>query len=258
MILLLELLALARLAACSPVPCVASCSLNGACIAGECRCNLGWRGADCGGLDLVDGAARLLWPPPERRASSWGGTVVRDGRVHRLYVSEMANGCGLSTWRTNSQIVAATSRTGSLGPYKAPTVLVPPFAHNARFVPSTPRSPHILLHIGGYDQAPKKGCGGGVTTARRLRSSDDDRPPLGARILVAERMSGPWNATRFTCEKAHANCDFANPSLAVDPDGGALAAYKVIHGPRRGGAINFARAPTWKGPFSPVGGAGRR
>lgn len=247
------LVALGRVAGCP-----ASCSLNGDCVADRCHCFPGWRGADCGALDVGARAARVLWPPAERfaAASSWGGSVVRDGKFHRLFVSEMAGGCGLSTWRSNSRIVGATSRAGPLGPFKASTVLVPPFGHNARLVAATARSPHLLLHIGGYATRSETSCAGGVTGSRprgRRLGAAAARPPLGARVLYASDLRGPWNATALTCAAGHANCDFANPSMAVDPaSGAALAAYKVIHGPRRGGAIAFARAPSWRGPYEPV------
>ena len=243
--------------------CIASCSGNGRCVEDACACAAGWRGADCGALDVVADRAVALWPPPERIAStsSWGGTVVADeGGRHRIFVSEMAGGCGLATWRTNSMIVSAASRSGGpLGPYKkASEVLVPPFGHNAQMIRKTARSPWILMHIGGYDHAPKRGCRGGITPAaggRRLAAAGAkrSRPALGSRVLYADALDGPWNETVLRCGPAHANCDFANPSMAVDPEtGAALAAYKVIHGPRRGQAISFATAPTWRGPFEPV------
>ncbi|KAK7250332.1 hypothetical protein SO694_00007353 [Aureococcus anophagefferens] len=85
---------------------------NGARVAaGACRCKDGWRGPDCGALDLVDGG-RPLWPPASRfgAASSWGASVVAHDGAHWIFVSEMAAGCGLATWRSNSMVVAAERR----------------------------------------------------------------------------------------------------------------------------------------------------
>ncbi|KAH8054687.1 hypothetical protein JL722_8629 [Aureococcus anophagefferens] len=178
-----------------------SCSANGALVAGACRCKDGWRGPDCGALDLVDGG-RPLWPPASRfgAASSWGASVVAHDGAHWIFVSEMAAGCGLATWRSNSMVVAARSGDGPLGPYAAAEVLVPPFGHNAArapasFVPArarltptadddpgTAKSPWILLHIGGYRVEAKRTCGGGVTTPERRR--------------LAGRARGAGRATR--------------------------------------------------------------
>ncbi|KAH8072181.1 hypothetical protein JL720_11223 [Aureococcus anophagefferens] len=190
-----------------------SCSANGARVAGACRCKDGWRGPDCA-LDLVDGG-RPLWPPASRfdAASSWGASVVAHDGAHWIFVSEMAAGCGLATWRSNSMVVAA-SGDGPLGPYAAAEVLGRP-----------------ALRAGARAK----------------------RPNLGTRVLVADGPRGPWNATTLACAEGHENCDFANPAMAIDPDTGeALAAYKIIHGPFRGRAIAFARAPSWRGPFAPA------
>ncbi|KAH8045682.1 hypothetical protein JL720_16615 [Aureococcus anophagefferens] len=56
-------------------------------------------------LDLVDGG-RPLWPPASRfdAASSWGASVVAHDGAHWIFVSEMAAGCGLATWRSNSMV----------------------------------------------------------------------------------------------------------------------------------------------------------
>ncbi|EGB06240.1 hypothetical protein AURANDRAFT_65813 [Aureococcus anophagefferens] len=251
-----------------------SCSANGALVAGACRCKDGWRGPDCGALDLVDGG-RPLWPPASRfgAASSWGASVVAHDGAHWIFVSEMAAGCGLATWRSNSMVVAARSGDGPLGPYAAAEMMIP----------GTAKSPWILLHIGGYRVEAKRTCGGGVTTPERRRLAGrgarrrprdaapvsregrpaaagepgapprEKRPNLGTRVLVADGPRGPWNATTLACAEGHENCDFANPAMAIDPDTGeALAAYKIIHGPFRGRAIAFARAPSWRGPFAPA------
>ncbi|KAH8074381.1 hypothetical protein JL721_1938 [Aureococcus anophagefferens] len=244
-----------------------SCSANGALVAGACRCKDGWRGPDCGALDLVDGG-RPLWPPASRfgAASSWGASVVAHDGAHWIFVSEMAAGCGLATWRSNSMVVAARSGDGPLGPYAAAEVLVPPFGHNAArapasFVPArarvspptadddpgTAKSPWILLHIGGYRVEAKRTCGGGVTTPerRRLAGRGARRRPRDAAPVSREGRPRPR-------ERRAAAREAAEPGHAHPDTGEALAAYKIIHGPFRGRAIAFARAPSWRGPFAPA------
>jgi hypothetical protein len=137
--MLIWLLALAARGAAGASECSGN---NGALVAsGACRCKDGWRGPDCGALDLVDGG-RQLWPPASRfgEASSWGASVVAHDGAHWIFVSEMAAGCGLATWRSNSMVVAARSGDGPLGPYAAAEVLVPPFGHNAARAPRVLRS----------------------------------------------------------------------------------------------------------------------
>ena len=49
------------------------CQLNGACTAGLCVCDKGWRGADCGTLNLNNTANVAYGYTSESKISSWGG-----------------------------------------------------------------------------------------------------------------------------------------------------------------------------------------
>ncbi len=49
------------------------CQLNGACTAGACVCDKGWRSADCGTLNLNSTASVAYGYTPESKFSSWGG-----------------------------------------------------------------------------------------------------------------------------------------------------------------------------------------
>lgn len=68
--------------------------------------------------------------------SSWGGSpIYADGEYH-LYVAEIADGCGLSAWQTNSQCVHATSKTLA-GPYQRRDVAVNIWCHGPSVVVDT-------------------------------------------------------------------------------------------------------------------------
>jgi hypothetical protein len=49
------------------------CQLNGACTSGACVCDKGWRGVDCGTLNLNNTANVAYGYTPESKFSSWGG-----------------------------------------------------------------------------------------------------------------------------------------------------------------------------------------
>ena len=78
-----------------------ACNLNGACEGGACVCDRGWTGANCSALNLQPARARAGFRLAN--ASSWGGSALRlaDGRWH-MFAAVMLEGCGLTTWRTNS------------------------------------------------------------------------------------------------------------------------------------------------------------
>jgi hypothetical protein len=135
------------------------CSLNGQCLgAGTCACHPGWKGVDCGVLNLgptgdspAPGGTGRIYPAAGSNSSSWGGGVVfRDGKYH-LYVSEMGEHCGLGTWNTNSFIRHAVSDTVD-GIYIPHEVVLGAWAHNA--MPwVTPDGGIAIFHIGNGTQS---------------------------------------------------------------------------------------------------------
>ena len=91
------------------------CSLSGAYdpVTSRCACRAPWSGANCSTLDLVP--AQPFLPQGygvTPNLTSWGGNALLgdDGRFH-LIVAEMAGGCGLEAWQTNSRCIHAVSAT---------------------------------------------------------------------------------------------------------------------------------------------------
>ena len=103
-------------------PCTSntSCSLNGDCVNGDCVCSSSWTGDHCQHLALKPLPAGPSGYGVAPNVSSWGGSIFHNdsepASLYHLYVTEEADGKGLSSWRTASQIVHAVS-TSPLGPY---------------------------------------------------------------------------------------------------------------------------------------------
>ena len=107
------------------------CSLNGVCASGACACDAGWRGADCGALDVF-AAAGEPGGFVEANFSSWGGSVARDpddAGLWHMFAARIGGRCGLGAWASNSEIVRAESRAGPSGPFAYVETVVPYFAH---------------------------------------------------------------------------------------------------------------------------------
>ena len=98
------------------------CMLNGQCQNHLCRCDAGWTGELCERLDVMPTEPELSKQrayPPQNGTASWGGNPLQDvktGAWH-LYVSPVANQCGMECWNTQQYIQHAVSTTGVQGPY---------------------------------------------------------------------------------------------------------------------------------------------
>ena len=109
------------------------CSLNGACSHGRCLCHPPWSGASCGELDRLPATPKPAFGT-DPNISSWGGNAVEDGDGSwHLFVANMANGCGMEHWTSNSFVTHAVS-SAPAGPYRRQGVALPVFAHNPQVV----------------------------------------------------------------------------------------------------------------------------
>lgn len=72
------------------VPCNAGddhhCFGNGACMSGECSCNVGWRGAYCSQLDLLPARRAAHGLPLNPSMPTWGGSAVFDVDEQRWHL----------------------------------------------------------------------------------------------------------------------------------------------------------------------------
>jgi hypothetical protein len=149
-------------AASSPPASTSDCSLNGQWTRGHgCLCDPGWRGTECGQLDLQ--------PVPSLEAAgywnasqpSWGASPLfdkrrvampdQDGRMS-LFASVFAGGCGLNAWQDGSYIArlrGSERGRGFGGEFSLEEeVILPPEAHN----------PEVLVHGGNISVFVYGGC----------------------------------------------------------------------------------------------------
>ena len=85
----------------------ANCWGNGECVSGVCKCDAGWIGTNCTRLDLRPAPVISAYGM-KPNVSSWGGLPTKVNGTWHLHCAEMVNGCGLSSWKTNSRIIHAT------------------------------------------------------------------------------------------------------------------------------------------------------
>ena len=118
------------------------CSLNGVVVGDRCQCDPGWRGDDCGELDLppapnTDGAYQhkvnlddCKSSPTGCGPSSWGGLPLKgpDGKWH-LFASQFVNNCTLAGWNPGSSVIRAVSEHPE-GPFTYAETVFPTFHHN--------------------------------------------------------------------------------------------------------------------------------
>ncbi len=102
---------------------------------GKCKCSAGWVGVECAVLDLVPlgtnpGGKKDINKSTGRAISSWGGSVVFDPArsEYSMYAAEMAAGCGIDAWLSNSVIVHSTSKDPA-GLYKRQGLVWGVFSH---------------------------------------------------------------------------------------------------------------------------------
>jgi hypothetical protein len=128
------------------------CSLNGVCARASrtCECDPGWRGADCGELDLAPATYGTGYNLTATGTSSWGGKAIRDPRnasLYHLFAAEFTHGCGLDYWSPYSRIIRAEG-TSPAGPFTFAQEVVGTFAHNPTVLFSPADDAWLMVHIG--------------------------------------------------------------------------------------------------------------
>ena len=239
-------------------PCAgaADCSHNGACAAdGSCVCRPAWTGARCGELALqpVDAAAPglRLRNASGHNVSTWGAAMLRDGAtgVWHAWASQLAGGCGLNSWTSNSRIVHATAASPG-GPWSLRAVVARVFAHEPDVVrgpagewvlaystwPLPRGAPRCTDCAGGetLNHSAHTGCGANASHAFRTV------------LAVAPAPGGPW-APPVELRPLDAPWDW-DLALTILPNRSAVAVLRALF---TWHAADYANASSW----APVGGA---
>ncbi|KAI5300217.1 Transcription factor iws1 [Ascosphaera pollenicola] len=140
------------------------CSLNGICnnATSRCTCDPGWRGTDCGILDLAPAPRKGNgYNMTSAGISSWCNQIVHDPRnksVYHLFLSEFTHGCSLDYWTPYSRVIRAESTDGPAGPYVYRDEIVPAFAHNPSVVYSPVDEAYFLYYVGCKTEVNAEKC----------------------------------------------------------------------------------------------------
>jgi len=166
------------------------CLLNGICANKVCECNKPWNGDDCGVLNIIPRDPNYIpaygydaKSPIPNTTTSWGGNIIESNGVYHLFVSEMKNGLGLSSWGSNSQIVHAIS-SDPMGVFKKQDVSLPSQAHNASPIrgnlDANGDAPWYIFHIGN-----------GGSTSNTIHISNSPSGPWKGLPDVQTSTNGP-------------------------------------------------------------------
>ena len=243
------------------------CLLLGTCDGGVCRCRQGFRGPECGQLDLGPAPAHLGYR--NATASTWGGLPVRVGGAWHMYVSMLTGDCPLGTFNNNSEVVHLASLAagpgGWAGPYALAGTVVPAFAHNA--APRLLRDGSVAVWFIGYD-----GAVDAVTCPKGVPPADYVWPDWTGKQIAVVRSppgsaSGPWTAPEWLLAQPqlprdwwHWDCSATNPSAVVAADGSVRMLYRGTmcthcagcppHPRNASERLGFATAPAVGGPYT--------
>lgn len=245
-----------------------NCSLAGECKDGVCVCDKPWTGSDCSQLSFKPApisscGKACAYHAMDEKNTSWGGSVIKgeDGKYY-MATAEMANGCGLGSWTTNSQVAMAVASTPE-GPYVKQQVVVPPWSHNPQIVRAIDGTFLIFTLGNGTSHGQMKHCSKSghlaaapehytsteEEAAREVRGRGSSNKSVGFTIHYAKSLKGPWNAWNATIPnfRSEDNMDNWNPAPVVLPDGRIRIMVHTDPKPWAGEVI--IEAEHWQGPY---------
>jgi hypothetical protein len=220
----------------SPPSPPALCSLNGKVgPGGNCTCRAGWHGGDCQYLNL--GPIDLSTPQGYGRApnvTAWGASLLVDQLVQppvfHLFATEEMEGCGMASWKSNSQIIHAVSST-AVGPFRRVGVTIP-FATNPSVHYDHAAQVYRMLILPTGTAGKQHKCGG----APRFQNDETVPEVRGGSNQLYSTPSLDANWTRTAAEFPPCN----NPSGAVDTAG---VAWLLCHGGTKGYVVWWVWMP---------------
>jgi len=196
------------------------CALNGVCTSGSCACDAPWidgPGGPCTALDMLPAPISSCGPACAYHgnttdlsghpvnSSTWGARVLRtpDGS-YRMAVNEYVYGCGLNTWRSNSQIAWTTSST-PMGPFTKLGVAVDAWATNPT-VFAVPATGELVVVT----------CGDGYPCALGAASTPSNNTPTCNNGMRCACVGPPAGSCHYVQPSANATSVFHfAPSLTA-------------------------------------------
>ena len=206
---------------CEAVTCstMADCSYNGVCKDAVCECFPQWMGWHCASLNIVPGhkdaglvireihtyvscaSPGLQSVVNGSRQTSWGGGAVYDAESQswHMIASEMTDGCGMSVWLSNSQLVHATSSSADgqyvrRGPVEKTGIF---FSHEPNLVRARDTGETVVFFTHIYPPAtfkyPCSACADGETKDCPTTGDDDYGrnwdAPLPTKMMYTSNLS---------------------------------------------------------------------
>ena len=263
------------------------CSLNGVCSGGTCACDKPWGGVDCALLQfdpapVTECGKGCIYHGGASANTSWGGSILRgDDSKYYMAVAEMADGCSLGQWQTNSQVAIAVSDTPE-GPYTKESTAILPWAHNPQIVRAADGT-YLIYTLGGGPtdrihgqpvkcytaEAEGEGdgkpesvgfAGSGNDAARRHRHSHapvrESTGDVSVSFIIhySKSLQGPWLAHTATIPnfRSDDNMENWNPAPVVMDDGTVRIMVHTDPQPWAGEVI--VQADTWQGPYTRITG----
>ena len=207
------------------------CSLLGDCVIGKCVCDPGWKGHNCGQVDLLPASRHEGYR--NTTLSTWGGYSIKIGDKWHMFASGMSHNCPLEKFATNSMTIHATSVKPG-GPYKLEDIPLPEFHHSV----SVMRVNHSTLAL--FTEGINTN-GHNVNFCDEIDHSNitSQFDEVGSEISPDDFMGvslstsgpyGPWKEhfilnTDFSDLNAW-NCNRSNPSPIIFPNGTVLLMYR--------------------------------
>ena len=211
------------------------CSLLGECVNHKCVCDPGWKGHNCGQVDLLP----ALRNGGYRNAtlSTWGGYSIKIGDKWHMFASGMSHQCPLEKFATNSMTIHATSKVPG-GPYKLEDIPLTEFHHSV----SVMRVNHTTLAlftegINTNGQNVNLCDENDQSNPTTQTHGDAPEPELSPDDYMGVSLStsgpyGPWKEhfilnTNLSLGVDAWNCNRSNPSPIIFPNGTVLLMYRA-------------------------------
>lgn len=171
-----------------------------------------------------------------------------------MFLAEMSNSCGMTTWTTNSLIRHAVSDHPQ-GPYEKKEIVMPPFAHNPTAI-RAPDGTYLIYHIGCGTpiKTPCTDCHAG-NTGKSCHAPGETVAcnSTTTNILYSKSLDGPWrsiNAPFVASPTMGKPYQVDNPSVHFFSNGSLIMAGRGGNPNNEAESDGIITAPSWRGPYT--------